>query len=767
VSSPAPASPSMLSAALDYAAHRWPVFPVHEPAGVGRCSCSKGADCERLAKHPRVEHGLLEATTDERQIRAWWSRWPSASIGIRTGEAAGCWILDIDKGKPGEAKLAELEATHGPLPVTQEAVTGGGGRHLLFAWPEGRSIQTRNRLRIGDARVDGFDVRAEGGYALLAPSRHASGGVYRWTNDAPIADAPAWLLDIVDPPKPSPSTYTPAPAGAETDRHRAYVSKALAGVCSEIAAMTDGRRQMLFDQARRFGGYVAAGLVAEERVFGELVAAGRASGTRHNVERTVADGIRYGLPYPLRPELEDRPMPQRSAPAAAPEPVPEPPEDLPAFDEPDVEPPPDQPILVATIGGQGVFVRTRGGAYVHAPRDLVWAELGTHAPWVSTHVLKKGEEVRIPIPDLLTAWGRRADRIIYDLVEGRTGYDPTEDRGGTLFLPCAKLVDVQPERSPDVAEWLKAFFGPNLPVGLDWLATVTELRHPTAAIYLDGPAGIGKGMLASAIAALWGAERCAFANVVGSFNGALVRSPVVFLDEGYTGDVDSTSFRSMVAESEHAINEKFKPAATLRGCLRLIIAANGPNALRIRDKLTPESRAAIAERVLYLKCTKAAKMLLDGRGGRKLTGRWIDDNGQPGELVRHLAWLAVDRGPRVVRGPRYLVTGGNDSSWMTSELEAHVLEAVAVAVATSDGCILEVNEESIVVSPEALHRRWKSLMRTVEPPSREDIGIALGGEARRLNRAGERVRTRVIESGRVRAAAARASVGLPSSIEPD
>jgi Bifunctional DNA primase/polymerase, N-terminal len=66
--------PRMLDAALSYAHRGWHVFPVH---GVveGRCSCGTLA-CPNAGKHPRIRHGVHEATTDEAAIRQWWTRWP-------------------------------------------------------------------------------------------------------------------------------------------------------------------------------------------------------------------------------------------------------------------------------------------------------------------------------------------------------------------------------------------------------------------------------------------------------------------------------------------------------------------------------------------------------------------------------------------------------------------------------------------------------------------------------------------------------------------
>ena len=83
-----------IAAALEYAGHRWRVFPVHS-IREGRCTCRTA--CGRDAgKHPRTCNGVKDATTDERIIRKWWTWWPEANVAIATGRASGMWALDVD-----------------------------------------------------------------------------------------------------------------------------------------------------------------------------------------------------------------------------------------------------------------------------------------------------------------------------------------------------------------------------------------------------------------------------------------------------------------------------------------------------------------------------------------------------------------------------------------------------------------------------------------------------------------------------------------------
>jgi hypothetical protein len=148
--------------------------------------------CKERGKEPAIADNLRRATTDLNLIAGWWMS-QSFNIGVATGEGSGVWVLDID-GEEGEKTLRELEAKHGALPQTVEAITGKG-RHLYFRWPAG--IVIRNKQV--NPNMPGIDVRGNGGYVLAPPSIHPSGRVYAWSVDSgnSFADAPEWLLDLI------------------------------------------------------------------------------------------------------------------------------------------------------------------------------------------------------------------------------------------------------------------------------------------------------------------------------------------------------------------------------------------------------------------------------------------------------------------------------------------------------------------------------------------------------------------------------------------
>jgi hypothetical protein len=166
---------TVIHAALAYAARGKCIFP-----------------CNPRNKKPLTDHGFKDASSDPDLVRQWWSKWPSAMIGVPTGKISGVWVLDVDPRHNGEESLKFLEQQHSSLPATVEAITGGGGRHLYFRMPEGIEV----KCSAGDLGA-GLDVRGDGGYVIAPPSIHPNGKPYTWSVDcAPLANAPTWLLEL-------------------------------------------------------------------------------------------------------------------------------------------------------------------------------------------------------------------------------------------------------------------------------------------------------------------------------------------------------------------------------------------------------------------------------------------------------------------------------------------------------------------------------------------------------------------------------------------
>ncbi len=178
----------------------FPLLPIRN----GRCICKKGAECMSAGKCPAWAYSKLTAG-EKRPIP------PGCGYGIATGSRSGFFVVDLDvkpeKGVNGIVEFFKLAAAAGcPIPVTHktESGNGRGGVHLRFRLPAGFTVKN-SQGKLGP----GIDVRGEGGFIVGPGSPHKSGGVYTVIQDAPIADAPAWLLEALQRTTPK---APPAPA---------------------------------------------------------------------------------------------------------------------------------------------------------------------------------------------------------------------------------------------------------------------------------------------------------------------------------------------------------------------------------------------------------------------------------------------------------------------------------------------------------------------------------------------------------------------------
>lgn len=305
-------APSMLDAALAYVALGWAVLPCWGVQSNGACACTKYG-CDDIGKHPigqLVPHGLKDATKDAELVHAWWTRYPEANVGIATGEISGIDVLDVD-GDEGRESLRTHEKDHGALPDTVEAITGGGGRHLLFVHKPG----LKNRVRL----APGLDVRTTGGYVVAAPSLHRSGKRYEWeaahTPEGHVtAYWPEQLADLAAR-KPSP---LPAAAGGTRATPRPdvgftrYGAKALEAETTRLRAAPQGTRNDTLNGVAFNLAQLHAGAELPD-VSEDLVGIGMEIGLgEQECRKTIGSAWRAGLQKP-------RSAPPRTSPSPAPE----------------------------------------------------------------------------------------------------------------------------------------------------------------------------------------------------------------------------------------------------------------------------------------------------------------------------------------------------------------------------------------------------------------------------------------------------------------
>ncbi len=173
---------SPLHSALDCIKRGWHVFP-----------------CWPQSKAPMTPHGFKDATTDESQVREWWTRTPNANVAISTGPS-DLTVFDADHGA---RCLEDFQAwcKHNGMPTTytvrtgrrvskEDGVTPEYGVQMYFAGV---------RDSVTGWELDGFfgDVKSVGGYVIAVGSIHPdSGEPYELLADEPLAPVPGVVRSI-------------------------------------------------------------------------------------------------------------------------------------------------------------------------------------------------------------------------------------------------------------------------------------------------------------------------------------------------------------------------------------------------------------------------------------------------------------------------------------------------------------------------------------------------------------------------------------------
>lgn len=184
--------------ALDAHSRRWALTPLN-----GKAPTTKGWNS---APPPTAE-----------TVRRWAE---SGNVGLRCGRVSGVVVLDVDPqrgGKPPE-----------DMPPGPVVVTGSGGLHLYFAYPEdGQPVpQSKDRL------APGVEVKSDGGQVVFVGSTHPeTKRQYEWregTSALPLPPLPPDLLVRIREAVQAPGAARVAPPISDehrVTRARAYLAR--------------------------------------------------------------------------------------------------------------------------------------------------------------------------------------------------------------------------------------------------------------------------------------------------------------------------------------------------------------------------------------------------------------------------------------------------------------------------------------------------------------------------------------------------------------
>ena len=185
----------LLDAALTYAAAGWFVCPV-----------------DAATKNPgsRLGKGWQLATSrDPSVIRAWWERWPDASLALHVGRS-GAVCLDVDTVTPEFfGWLQEMWKGSTPPPFQSTRVGELHRGHYLWAAEPGKYGNSLAGWR--EYGVTGWgEVRGLNAVIVVEPSAHTKpGGQYTWRTTGELPEVPHGLEVLLRPPGAASGSVTP------------------------------------------------------------------------------------------------------------------------------------------------------------------------------------------------------------------------------------------------------------------------------------------------------------------------------------------------------------------------------------------------------------------------------------------------------------------------------------------------------------------------------------------------------------------------------
>jgi len=309
-------------------------------------------------------------------------------------------------------------------------------------------------------------------------------------------------------------------------------------------------------------------------------------------------------------------------------------------------------------GGEYKKPIPRGSLEVSLPRDLA-ALPEEYFTWYVPKIDEKGFREKTQ-KEVLRELGTVAREVVASMMAEGSYYSAEEQ---TLYEVACPLRKLEPIYDEQIDRWLDLLGGESSGKLKDWLATITNLRHPSCALMITGVSNAGKSMLALGCARLWSTNGYTkMAEAFSNWNAELQNCPLVVADESlpesFGKPISTAALRDLISSDRRHLHRKFMPNATLVGALRVMFLANNDDMLRMGDEnLGPDALAAVAGRFLHIVAgTEAAQYLVSlggrhGNDGLPGTGDWVDGD----RVARHVLWLVKNRAVRP--GNRFLVEG--------------------------------------------------------------------------------------------------------------
>jgi hypothetical protein len=392
---------------------------------------------------------------------------------------------------------------------------------------------------------------------------------------------------------------------------------------------------------------------------------------------------------------------------------------------------------IAVADGSFYFLTLDGyqGPYGSAAALAAARDLLSPAP-VRLLEESNGKWRPVSLQNLVQRHGFAVTDVIADMTTAKSYVDDH----GIIHEAACPVRDLPGRYDPLIDAYLDQVGGRHAGKLRDWCATITRLDRQTCALYLKGVKGTGKTLFTVATARLFRGVQgpVELDRILDNFNEDLKRCPIVAVDEGvsarHRGRATSTELRRLVGSTSRTLARKHRPNAQLRGCIRLVIAANNDSLLQFGEDLTAEDLQAINERFL---CIDVGKNVIEWMAANGVTAEKIETEWLGQDLfVRHLLWLKDNH--QVQPGKRWLVEGEASEVQARTATSGAIRESVCQWLAgyLEDprqaqqivGGLVAVDSDGLWVNNAALLEAWSSYVTEYEGvPTVGRVGRALAG----------------------------------------
>ena len=570
-------------------------------------------------KKPVIDAFTEQAATDSKAVEKLWidsvlEVEQPYNIGIATtryrngSDHEALLVVDVDvkKGKDGIGSLNALELNGKTFPKTLEQSTPSGGLHMIYKVKEAVSQGT-------NVLGDGLDVRSKGGYIVAAGSE-INGRLYE-INDSPIAEAPAWMVEVCNAKRVTArkkkKRKTKPNTKAAIKRVTEYLSRAKPAVSGQ------GGDERAFKVASRCKDLGVDEAKALELMIDHWNERCSPPWGVQELEAKIQNAFQYG---------------QNEEGCDAPE------SEFEAADEPDEAISPVREInktfSFAVIGGKSTIIKQTDKEAIFMNVNAFHDLLKSQATWCDGKYQQ--------VSDL---WMKSELRSTYDRVEMLPGQEAPKDTynlwRGFSCEPLAEGEEITPEMEDGVAafhEHARANICLDDQILYGWMisyfAHMIQKPHvkPSTALVFKGDKGVGKNALIDRVGNLFRANYLLTSNkryLTSNFNSHLSRLLLFVLDEAFwSGDKGAEGvLKDLITGNQHLIEQKGREMYVAKNLTRVCIIGN-------EDWLVPSSqderRFAVfnvgAQRQQDTKFFQEMRTNIDDKGGNRLLLRQLMDH---------------------------------------------------------------------------------------------------------------------------------------------